>query len=58
MARIIVYIIVAVVALVLLWTLLAAFLHTLIFGFWIVLAVLLAFGMFRLGRRSGRGARE
>src|SRR5215469_4906571 len=37
MARIIMYIIVAVVALVLLWTLFAAFLHMLMIGFWVVL---------------------
>lgn len=58
MARIIVYIVLAVVGLVLLWTLLAAFLHTLMIGFWVVLVGLLVLGMFRLGRRSGRGARE
>jgi hypothetical protein len=58
MARIIVYLVVAVVALVLLWMLFAAFLHMLMIGFWVVLAVAVAFGMFRLGRKSGRRARE
>ena len=59
MARIILYLVVAVVALVLLWMLISAFLHALMIGFWIVLAALLGFGLFRVvGRRSGRGARE
>jgi hypothetical protein len=60
MARIFVYLILAVVALVLLWWLFTAFLHALMVGFWIAVAVLLAFGMFRfrVGRRSGRGARQ
>jgi hypothetical protein len=58
MARIIVYIVLAVVAFVLVWMLLATFLHTLMIGFWVVLTVLLGFGLFRLGRRSGRGARD
>jgi len=57
MARIIIYIVVAVAVLVLLWVLLATLLHTLIVGFWIVLAVLLGFGMYRVGRRTGRGSR-
>lgn len=58
MTRIIVYLVGAIVALVLAWFLLAALLHTLMFYFWIVVVVLLAFGMFRLGRRSGRRAGE
>ncbi len=58
MARIIVYIVVAVVALVVLWMLFAAFLHMLMIGFWVVLVALLGFGLFRIGRRSGRRARE
>lgn len=58
MTRIIVYLVVAIVALVLAGFLLTAFLHTLMFYFGIVVVVLLAFGMFRLGRRSGRRARE
>jgi hypothetical protein len=57
MARIIVYIVLAVVAFALLMWLLAAFLNTLMIGFWIVLAVLLGFGLFRLGRRTGHGPR-
>ena len=52
MARIILFIIAAVVALVLLWVLLWHFLHLLILGFWVVLVVLLGFGLFRVGRWS------
>ena len=56
MARIIVYIVAAVVVFLLLWMLFTTFLHALMLGFWILLVALLAFGMFRIGRRSGRGS--
>ena len=52
MARIILFIVAAVVALVLLWVLFWNFLHLLVLGFWILLVVLLGFGLFRIGRWS------
>ncbi len=52
MARIILFIVAAVLVLVLLWVLLWNFLHLLILGFWILLVVALGFGLFRIGRWS------
>ncbi len=52
MARIILFVIAAVVGLVLLWVLFWNFLHLLILGFWLLLVVLLGFGLFRVGRWS------
>lgn len=52
MARIILFIVAAVVALVLMWVLLWHFLHLLVLGFWVLLVVLLGFGLFRIGRWS------
>jgi Flp pilus assembly protein TadB len=55
MARIILFIIAAVVALVVAWVL---FWHLLFLGFWVVVVVLLGFGLFRIGRWSSRRSRE
>ncbi|HEX6934810.1 MAG TPA: hypothetical protein VF162_21895 [Streptosporangiaceae bacterium] len=52
MARIILFIVAAVVALVLLWVLFWNLLHLLVLGFWVLLVVLLGFGLFRIGRWS------
>jgi hypothetical protein len=52
MARIILFVIAAVVALVLLFVLFWHLLHLLILGFWVVLVVLFGFGLFRIGRWS------
>jgi hypothetical protein len=52
MARIMLFGIVAVVALVLLFVLFWHVLHLLILGFWVLLVVLLGFGLFRIGRWS------
>ncbi|HKR67322.1 MAG TPA: hypothetical protein VJT16_00575 [Streptosporangiaceae bacterium] len=52
MARIILFIIAAVVALVLAWVLFWHLLHFVFLGFWIVVVVLLGFGLFRVGRWS------
>jgi hypothetical protein len=58
MARIILFIIAAVVALVLAWVLFWHLLHLLFLGFWVVVVVLLGFGLFRIGRWSSRRSRE
>ena len=52
MARIFLFGIAAVVALVLLFVLFWHVLHLLILGFWVLLVVLLGFGLFRIGRWS------
>jgi len=52
MARFILFGIAAVVALVLLFVLFWHVLHLLILGFWVLLVVLLGFGLFRIGRWS------
>jgi len=52
MARIILFIVAAVVVLVLMWVLFWHFLHLLVLGFWVLLVVLLGFGLFRIGRWS------
>jgi hypothetical protein len=52
MARIILFGIAAVVALVLLFVLFWHVLHLLILGFWVLLVVLLGVGLFRIGRWS------
>ncbi|MDR2988803.1 MAG: hypothetical protein LBV34_28605 [Nocardiopsaceae bacterium] len=58
MARILLFIVAAAVALVLLFVLLWNIMHFLVIGFWVVLVLLLGFGLFRIGRwsasRSGR----
>jgi hypothetical protein len=53
MARTILFIVAAAAILVLLWVLLWSVMHLLVIGFWIVLVVLLGFGLFRIGRWSG-----
>jgi hypothetical protein len=58
MARIIVFIAAAVVALLLLWLLFWGLVHLLVIGFWVVLVVALGIGMFRIGRRSRSRSRE
>jgi hypothetical protein len=50
MARIILFIVAAAAILALLWVVLGTFIHFLVIGFWIVLVVLLGFGLFRVGR--------
>jgi hypothetical protein len=52
MARFILFGIAAVVALVLLFVVFWHVLHLLILGFWVLLVVLLGFGLFRIGRWS------
>jgi hypothetical protein len=52
MARILLFIVAAAVALVLLFVLLWNFMHLLVIAFWVVLVVLLGFGLFRIGRWS------
>lgn len=52
MARIILFIIAAAVIVVVLSMLFWSFLHLLAVGFWIVVVVLLGFGLFRIGRWS------
>ena len=52
MARIILFIAAAAAILVLLWVLLGSLLHMLVIGFWIVLVVLIGFGLLRIGRWS------
>jgi hypothetical protein len=52
MARIILFGLAAVVVLVLLFVLFWNLLHLLILGFWVLLVVLLGFGLFRIGRWS------
>jgi Flp pilus assembly protein TadB len=58
MARIILFIIAAVVALVLVWVVFWHLLHLLFLGFWVVVVVLLGLGLFRIGRWSSRRSRE
>jgi hypothetical protein len=53
MARTIAYAVAAVAALVVLWFIFWAVLHTLLVGFWIALVALLGFGLYRIGRWSG-----
>jgi len=53
MARIIFFIVAAAAILALLWVLFWSLMHLLVIGFWIVLVVLLGFGLFRIGRWSG-----
>jgi hypothetical protein len=53
MARTILFIVAAAAILVLLWVLFWSVMHLLVIGFWIVLVVLLGFGLFRIGRWSG-----
>ena len=58
MARIIGLGVAAVVVLLLLWMLVWGFLHTLLIGFWFLLAIAVGFGVYRLGRWTGRGSRQ
>jgi len=53
MARFILLIVAAAAILAILWVLLSGFIHILFIGFWIVLVVLLGFGLFRIARWSG-----
>jgi hypothetical protein len=53
MARIIVFIVAAAAILVVLSVLFWSFLHLLAVAFWVVVVVLLGFGLFRVGRWSG-----
>jgi hypothetical protein len=52
MARIILFVVAAAAILVVLWIAFWSLLHLLVLGFWIVLVVLVGFGLFRLGRWS------
>jgi hypothetical protein len=54
MARIILLIVAAVVALALLWVLFWNVLHLLVLGFWVLLLVAVGFGVFRIARWSSR----
>jgi hypothetical protein len=58
MARIIVFIIAAAAILVVLSVLFWSFLHLLTVAFWVVVVVLLGFGLFRIGRSSGSRSRR
>jgi hypothetical protein len=58
MARTIAYAVAAVAAVVILWLIFWAVLHTLLVGFWIALVVLLGFGLYRIGRWSGGRSQE
>ena len=54
MTRAMGYIVAAVVAFVLIWILFSLLLHTVLVGLWLVIGVLLGFGVYRIGRWSGR----
>jgi uncharacterized membrane protein len=54
MARVMWFVAAAIAALVVLWFVFAALLHTLFFVFWIALVVVLGLVVFRVGRWSGR----
>ena len=53
MARIILFIVAAVAIFVVLSLVFWSFMHLLMIGFWILVVVLLGFGLFRVGRWSG-----
>ena len=57
MTRLIGFAVAAVALLVVMWWLAFSLIHALIVGFWIVLVVLLGFGLFRVGRWSRRTSR-
>jgi hypothetical protein len=57
MLRIIAFIAAAVVALLVVGWLVTAFLHTLVLAFWIVVVILIGFGLFRVSRWSSRRTR-
>jgi hypothetical protein len=48
------YVVAAVAALVLIWILFSVVLHAILVGFWLTVGVLLGFGVYRIGRWSGR----
>jgi hypothetical protein len=53
MARIILFIIAAAAIVAVLWFLFSGFIHILFIAFWIVLLLVLGFGLFRIGRWAG-----
>ncbi|HYK34198.1 MAG TPA: hypothetical protein VEV63_19650 [Streptosporangiaceae bacterium] len=57
MLRIIGFIVAAAVLLVVLGWLLSGLIHTLVLAFWVVLVVLIGFGLFRVSRWSSRRTR-